>query len=284
MRKLFARAGRLTSFGAAAIMIVGTAMVQAATAGPAAAAFSGQHTVHSRSPALSSDSHTRDAVCPSGQHAIGGGGIVDNDLRDKVFLTASFPLPDGSGWEVSGARMNDWHGTWYVDAYAICAFPVAGWELQWGNSGPGAARFKTTFTFKCSKGKKALSAGGRINEAPAGSVGLTMIRPDDALTIGRASARVAPAGYDGSWSVDSFAICAFPSPKVQNSGVIGSGPEVVWSCPGGTTPVGAGGGGGLVDLGQFYLNGLAPTPNGVWVRMTGASERWGTLAQVTCAS
>ena len=283
MRKLFARAGRLTSCAAAATMILGTAVVQAATAGPAAAAFSGQQTVHIESPALSSDSYTQRAVCPAGQQAIGGGGIADNDLRDKVFLTASFPLPDGSGWEVTGARMHDWHGTWHVIAYAVCAFPVAGWEVQWGNSGPGAATFKTTFTFKCSNGKKVLSAGGRINDAPAGSVGLTMIRPDDALTIGRASARVAPGGYGRSWSVDSFAICAFPSPKVQNRGAIGSGPEVVWSCPAGTTPVGAGGGGGLIDLGQFYLIGLAPTPTGVWVTMTGASERWGTLAQVTCA-
>ena len=284
MRKLFARVGGFTFSAAAAIMILGTAVVQAATAAPAAAAFSGQHIVSSESPALSSNSHTQYAVCPDGQQVIGGGGIVDNDLRDKVFLTASFPLSDASAWQVNGARMNDWRGTWHVVAYAICASPVAGWEIQWGNSGPGAATFKTTFTFKCSNGKKVLSAGGRINDAPAGSVGLTMIRPDDALTIGRASARVAPGGYGRSWSVDSFAICAFPSPKVQNSGAIGSGPEVVWSCPAGTTPVGVGGGGGLIDLGQFYLIGLAPTPTGVWVTMTGASERWGTLAQVTCAN
>jgi hypothetical protein len=132
--------------------------------------------------------------------------------------------------------------------------------------------------------KKALSAGGKINDAPAGSVGLTMIRPDDALTIGRASARVAPLGYGGSWSVDSYAICAFPPPNLRNSGVIGDGPEVVWNCPAGTTPLGAGGGGGLVDLGPFYLVGLAPTAKGVWVRMTGASDRWGTLAQDTCSN
>jgi hypothetical protein len=284
MRKLFAGRRRLTSCAAAAIMIVGTVAVQAATGAPAAAAFAGQHTVFSESPTLSLNGYTQYAVCPAGQQTIGGGGIVDNDLRDKVFLTASFPLPDGRAWQVSGARMADWTGDWSVVAYAVCAYPVTGWEIQWGNSGPGSATFKTTYTFKCSNGKKVLSAGGKINDAPAGSVGLTMIRPDDALTIGRASARVAPLGYGGSWSVDSYAICAFPPPNLRNGGVIGDGPEVVWNCPAGTTPLGAGGGGGLVDLGPFYLVGLAPTAKGVWVRMTGASDRWGTLAQVTCSN
>jgi hypothetical protein len=269
------------------LLITAVAMIaatQALVAGPAAAAVPGQHIVYSESPALSVDGFTQYAVCPAGQRAIGGGGIVDNDLRDKVFLTGSFPLPDGRAWQVNGARMTDWKGSWKVVAYAVCAPPVTGWEIQWGNSGPGVATFKTTYTFTCTNGKKVLSAGGRINDAPAGTVGLTMIRPDDVLSIGRASARVAPSGYNGSWSVDSFAICAFPPPGLRNSGIIGTGPEVSWPCPAGTTPIGPGGGGGLIDLGQFYLIGLAPTDAGAWVRMNGASDRWGTMAQSTCSS
>jgi hypothetical protein len=148
----------------------------------------------------------------------------------------------------------------------------------------GRAVFKTTYTFECSEGKKVLSAGGKVNDAPDGNVGLTMIRPDGPLTIGRAGARVGHVVYNGSWSVDSFAVCAFPPPGLLNTDAIGNGAEIFGTCPAGRTVIGVGGEGGLIDLGQFYLSGLAVTGTGSWVRMTGFTTRWGTLAQLTCSS
>jgi hypothetical protein len=284
MRELFAGRRRLTSLTAAACVLLGSAVVQAATVEPAAA-VPGLHTVYADSGPLSSRAYTQDAVCPAGEQVVGGGGVAYREPFDRLFLTASYPLADGRTWRVRAAKeAPGWDGTWHLSAYAICAAPLWGWEVQRGNSGPGSAAFKTTYTFECSKGKKVLSAGGRVN-APDGSVGLTMIRPDGPLTIGRASARVAHAGFGDSWSVDSFAICAFPPDNLQNSGVIAKGDEsVFWNCPGTTTAVGVGGGGGLVDLGPYYLMALAPGAGqrSVYVLMTGLQDG-GTMAQVTCS-
>jgi hypothetical protein len=127
------------------------------------------------------------------------------------------------------------------------------------------------------------SAGGRVN-APDGQVGLTMVRPDGPLTIGRASARVAPGGFWESWTVDSFAICAYPVPNQRNVGRIESDAIAVQWCPVGTRANGLGGGGGTVDLGPYYLQAIAPQAelNRVFVKMTGL-QNGGTMAQVTCS-
>jgi hypothetical protein len=177
-----------------------------------------------------------------------------------------------------------WDGRWYVSAYAICSSPLRGWEIQKGNSGPGTATFKTTYTFECSEHKKVFGAGGYVS-APTGQVGLTMIRPDGPLTIGRASARVAPGGFWDSWSVDSYAICAYPVPNQQNVGTIVEHSSIAeQQCPGRTTANGLGGGGGTVDPGPYYLQTIAPNQarNGVRVQMTGQQDG-GTMAQVTCS-
>ena len=110
------------------------------------------------------------------------------------------------------------------------------------------------------------------------------MRPDGPLTIGRASARVAPGGFWDSWNVDSFAICAYPVPNQQNVGKIEQSDTASAQCPAGTTANGLGGGGGTVDLGAYYLQAIAPAGwhNGVFVQMTGL-EDGGTMAQVTCS-
>jgi hypothetical protein len=285
MRSVLTGRWRLTSLTAAACAILGSAALQVTTAGPAAA-IPGLQTVVVTS-ALQSEfpAITQDANCPAGLQVIGGGGSIGGNASDKVFLTESYPLDGGRTWRVRAEEVAPgWDGWWWVTTYAICSNPLPGWEIQRGNSGPGVADFKTTFTFKCSQHKKVFSAGGRVNAA-TGQVGLTMIRPDGPLTIGRASARVAPGGFWDDWSVDSFAICANPVPNQQNVGTIWENSSVAAKqCPDSTTANGLGGGGGTVDLGPYYLQGIAPNRarNGVDVKMTGV-QNGGTMAQVTCS-
>jgi hypothetical protein len=283
MRKPFAGRRRLTSLTAAACVILGSAVLQVTTAGPAAAVPRLQ-TVIATSPSQSYTAYTQDANCPAGLQVIGGGGLIGGNASSKVFLTESYPLDGGRTWRVRAAEVAPgWDGWWDVTTYAICAAPLRGWEIKKGSTGGGPADFKTTFTYGCSEHKKAFSAGGRVNAAD-GQVGLTMIRPDGPLTIGRASARVAPGGFWDAWSVDSFAICAYPVPNQQNAGSIANGSVAFEQCPGNTTANGIGGGGGTVDLGPYYLQGIAPNQahNGVYVKMTGL-QNGGTMAQVTCS-
>jgi len=156
----------------------------------------------------------------------------------------------------------------------------------------GRAVFKTTYTFECSQGKKVLSAGGKGNDAPDGNVGLTMIRPDGPLTIGRAGARVGHVVYNGSWSVDSYAICAFPPPDLRNWSQITQSWDGEMICPGATEVAGVGGGGGLIDLGRYFLVSFYPRfgRSGVAIHMTGVPgdpldpANGGMLTEMTCAN
>jgi hypothetical protein len=272
----------VSALGAAACLLFASVAVQVTTAG-AAAAVPGLIRVYAVSPPQSIGAQDQNAICPAGRQVIGGGASVSDNQNNKVFLTESYPSGDRT-WHVrAAAELPGWDGVWNLTAYAICAAPMDGYELHWGNSGPGAATFKTTFTTGCPKGTKVLSAGGRVN-ADHGGAGLTMIRPDGPLSIGRASARVARAGYANSWSVDSFAICAVPPPGLQNLGFIAQGHAALQSCPHTTTLAGIGGGGGLVDLGPYYLRALAPNAdlNGAYVEMSGF-QQGGTLVQTSCA-
>jgi hypothetical protein len=275
---------RLGVLAAVGTLLATQAVVQLITSGPAAA-VPGWTFVDVR-PAPNSDPvRVVRATCPSGTQLIGGGGQIIGDASTKVFLTELRPL-NSQTYEAAGAEMYPgWDRNWSVAAFAICTTPLRGWELRTGNSGPGAADFKTTYTSACSDHKKAFSAGGRVNVAAGleGQVGLTMVRPDGPLTIGRASARVAPAGFWDSWSVDSFVICAYPLPKQTNVSQI---PGLSWAsvgCPAGTVVVGAGGGAGTVDLHRGYLQGIVPfNRNAAAVYMTDKPDDGGAMAQATC--
>src|SRR5437667_1854633 len=120
MRKPFAGGRRLAYLTAAAGMVLGSAVVQVTTAGPAAA-VPGLQTVVARSPSQSFTGWTQDASCPADRQVIGGGGLIGGNASNKVFLTESYPV-DGRTWRVRAAEVAPgWNGTWDVTAYAICS-------------------------------------------------------------------------------------------------------------------------------------------------------------------
>src|SRR5215831_351894 len=97
MRKPFAGRRRLISLTAAACVILGSAVVQVATAGPAAA-IPGLQTVSASSPLHSYQGYTVDANCPDGLKVVGGGGRIGGNASNKVFLTETYPEYGGSTW------------------------------------------------------------------------------------------------------------------------------------------------------------------------------------------
>src|SRR3982751_2378641 len=103
MRKLFA--GRwLTSLVAAACVIVGSAAVQVASAGPAAA-IPGRQIIRVSGPYQSNSTYSLFADCPDDLQVIGGGATIGGDSSDKVFLTASVPLDGGKAWYARAAEV-----------------------------------------------------------------------------------------------------------------------------------------------------------------------------------
>jgi hypothetical protein len=196
MRISLAGRRRLGALAAAGAITLAQVVVQTTTSTPAVA-IPGLQVAQANTPMDSVGVKTQDVDCPPGTQVLGGGAALIGKASTKVFLTEMRPL-DAWTYRVTAAEMAPgWDGRWMLTAYAICSTPLQGWELKTGNSGTNASDFKTTFTYGCSEHKKAFSAGGRVN-VPAGQqgqVGLTMVRPDGPLTIGRASARVAPGGY-----------------------------------------------------------------------------------------
>jgi len=242
------RPRRVGTFAAAVCLVGSQVVIQAATSAPAAAAVPGR-IVSMEYSALDSVGYKGVAVsCPPGKRVLGGGAQIWGWDPKKVFLTELRPTDDGTRFEVAAAEVAPgWDGEWEVAGYAICAEPLNGYTIVTGDSGPAAATYKTTFTQKCPTHMKVFGTGGEV-VAPNGQAGLTLVRPDSALTIGRAAARAAPGGFWDQWSVRSYAICADPVPDQQYVDYLGNASHTTALCPADSTATGLGGGGGLVDL------------------------------------
>jgi hypothetical protein len=177
-------------------------------------------------------------------------------------------------------------GSWQLVGYAVCAERPSGYTIQIGNSGWAKATYKSSYTPKCPAFLKVFGAGGEVH-APNGQAGLTLVRPDDALTIGRAAARVASSGFSEQWSVTSYAICADPQPGQQYVGTLARNWNAAVGCPAGMKVEGIGGGGGLVDLGPYYLRKIAPFEvngnTGAAAEMTG-TPNGGMVIEATCSN
>lgn len=263
---------------AAAVVVLSSFAVQLAGSLPAAAADSPISGI-ATTPSDKSQVKSRSLSCGPDQQVTGGGAAVYGDTS-SIKITEMQPI-DSHTYRARAAAPNYLDKAWSLQVWIICASGLQGWETKYGNSGTSGSVFKTTYTYPCSTGKYAISAGGYIYAAPDGLIGLSMIRPDGPLTIGRASAR-AVDGYQGSWSVSSVVICAYPMANRQYVDSLTNISNATASCPGSQVPFGLGGGGGLIDLGPTWLQEIAPTgDNAVRVRMT-SLPNGGMVTQLTC--
>jgi hypothetical protein len=188
--------------------------LQLGGAGPAAAA-TGIQVINSPVSAFDSQPNKLAvAACPVGKRVISGGGWVmvsaRGDEADKVVLTQLQPVHPTSGGQdiyVATGQEIGAAGTtanWQVQAFAVCADPIAGLHIQpsFGTAAPD--EFKNNIA-RCGTNERVLGVGGRVN-AGAGRVPLSTVSAFD--TSATATARAIPGGGAGDWSVDAWAVCA----------------------------------------------------------------------------
>jgi hypothetical protein len=158
------------------------------------------------------------AVCPAGTKVLGGGGWAQVQARtpesERVVLSEMRPAPSTTGgrdtYEAGAFELSP--GTtaaWSVQAFAICAPPIAGMHLAVGRS------------ISSNSTQIARADCGSDNEAVFG-VGSQILGADGQATLVYEAAetfRVAQGealedadGFGGIWELDVFAVCA-PFPR-----------------------------------------------------------------------
>jgi hypothetical protein len=203
---------------------------QVATQAPAAAASPLSELRRYSVSSLLNSEPTRNvtALCPAGKVIVGGGGRVvelgfpSPQPSHQLTLTQLEPsrsilTQSGNrhGYIVSAAEtIPGTDNLWYIDAWALCAKPVAGLAIYEQQSGSSSDSVQAT-AVGCPTGQVVLGSGARITYpvSPGGrGVALQVVRPSGTGDIARAQAHENPNGYSGSWMVTASAICA-PKPS-----------------------------------------------------------------------
>ena len=206
MRKASSRFGGSVACGA-----IGLAAVQVLLANQAGAVPGLQRFVRT-SASDSSTSKTVAANCPVGKRVLGGGGTVIGG-RGQVILERLEPMQIATNDRfVVGAREDGtgFSGNWQLTAYALCADPIPLYGILPSTSGsPSSNSPQSTLSFCV--GQPLIGFGGRINGG-AGQVHLTsLVR--DANGFAAIAAREDANGFDGAWTVTTYAVCAtLPAP------------------------------------------------------------------------
>lgn len=151
------------------------------------------------------------ATCPAGLQALGTGGSVYPG-RGVVLLTGIIPSPGvgptsvtTTGAEIAGG----FGGTWNVQAWAICAAPVAGHTVavttSLGNSFSPKAQTAT-----CPAGLSVHGVGFQFGGG-TGEILLNAASPSPAAPVGTSVPVLASedqGGFAGNWAIRSYASCA----------------------------------------------------------------------------
>jgi hypothetical protein len=193
--------------------------------------------------------------CPVGKSVLGGFFAV-SDYADTALATKSRPFTDGNGdgYTVEAQRPSaDPNERWQIRATAICANRPPGHQIVHHLTSSSSTTFKTTSAV-CPAGKLVVGTGAEVLNG-SNQVGLVLNRPSGPRDISRASAREDATGYGGSWALASYAICANPIPGAVQESHVHPGPNrgMAYYCADDKYAISIGGGGGLIDLGPYFL-------------------------------
>jgi hypothetical protein len=233
--------------------------------------------------------------CPAGKLAVGGGASIGGGGAG-VAVTHFAPLPGGTGFGAKAYEDKDgFVGNWTLTVHAVCADPLAGYEIKEATSLPGSPSEASMVAF-CSAGKQLLGTGAEVSPG-RGDVILTGSIPIVSAPNGvRAVGQETEGGFLDNWTVSAWAICADPVPGhtvVAATTPIDSPPlkAALVTCPAGTAAHGTGmhisGGVGEVHLAEIVL---APSPVPTVVRAlayedwTGYANGWRVRTYAICAN
>ncbi|MFC7545688.1 hypothetical protein [Plantactinospora sp. GCM10030261] len=280
------------------VMIAGTQLGGA----PQASALPSWQRVSATSLTDSEPVKTAIAACPAGKVVVGGGGWVfalaaADDA--KVMVTGLEPVHSGNldSYVASGAEVAPgMTGTWWVEAYAICAAAPAGYEVVSGSTAPSSSTVQETAA-GCGGTKRAIGTGARINN-PGGQVSLQLARPSGPRDIARVTAKEDANGYAATWNVTAYAICANPisgfsvqgAPSTQTGSANAKSASV--QCPVGTrlhsVAAATSGGTSLTDtpagvaIQQVFPSSDQRTASVYAVETSPTNASWDLVAQAIC--
>lgn len=234
------------------------------TAGPAAA-VTGLGNVSATTVVDSSATKSAVALCPAGKRVTGGGARL-TIVTGQVSITRLAPTTTGDGYEAQAFEDRDgFTGTWGLVVTAVCADPLAGYQIVTATSVPSSDTTESVIA-TCPAGTQVIGLGGAV--APGnGFVLLSNAVPTAAVAPTRVSALGSESrgGFAGTWTVQAWAICT-AAPVAGHIAVSTSGasssvsPKTTTStCPAGRPVHGLGFqlGGSLPDL---FLNAAYPNP------------------------
>jgi hypothetical protein len=239
------RSGRLAFVSA----ITCASLAASVLVSPAAMAVPGLQLISFSSPHDSSANKRARAACPAGRQVVGAAASILNG-QGQAILTGYRPVDGGSLSYVDVAAREDqtgYAGSWSLTAYALCALPVAGWQIVSATNVPGSPSNATVIA-NCPAPKRPLGFGGWIDNPGAGQVILNDTYVTSVETATGATGVEDEAGFAGIWSVSAYAICATPVPGRQvvtgafpPAGMDSSSPKsFTLSCPAGKSVHGIG--------------------------------------------
>ena len=277
--------------------VLGLAVAAGSVAAEPAYAVDGIQLISVASASDSASPKSASATCPAGTVIYGGGGHLFNASGDQVRLSGLRPLVSLvglTGFRATATEDDNGHaGAWSVTAYALCGPKLPGWQVVWSTS-PSTSNPWNSASVNCPAGKKVISAGAEVSHGDDDVV-LQIIFPDASLDWVSTNAYEDETGYNGSWEVTAYAVCADPLFGLQR--VIGleavEGSHVAAAqCPAGYELLGLGGysTGGAPSFGELYLNDLYPVNAAPWQAVgiasedeTGFGDDWITVSFAICA-
>lgn len=151
------------------------------------------------------------ATCPAGLQVLGTGGTVFPG-RGVVLLTGTIPSPMAAPTSVTvtGAEIaGGFGGGWNVQAWAICAAPVAGLTVAATTSvfNSGSPKVQTS---GCPAGLSVHGVGFQFGGG-TGEIFLNAAFPNPVAPVGTSVPVVASedqTGFAGNWLIRTIAICA----------------------------------------------------------------------------
>src|SRR4051794_14026544 len=146
--------------------------------------------------------------CWGGQKALGGGGEITGGLGQVRINSLLADMINTSNEVIAIEDQDGTANNWSLNAYTICADPLAGLDSVWTWSANDSVDGKSA-TAICPANKKVVGAMGIIREG-TGQITMDDVPPNAALTTVTVTGFEDQDGTANTWRADAFAICAFP--------------------------------------------------------------------------